>query len=81
MAETKKTQAEKRLFEARLEAIRGDFPGNTGVELNAFCRYTQRDTFDLEHIYNVLRTPIRRYDDEILGALEKMVKTNQRVAA
>lgn len=81
MAETKKTQVEKLLYQQRLEAIREELPGNTAVELNAFCRYTQRDTFEPEHIYNVLRTPIRRYDDEILECLEKMVKTNQRVAA
>lgn len=81
MAETKKTQPEKREFEARLASIREDLGGNTAVELNAFCRYTQRDTFDPEHIYNVLRTPVRRYDDAILEALEKMVKTNQKIAA
>ena len=81
MAETKKTREEKGAFESRLTAIRDELPNNTAQELNAFCRYTQRDTFESEHIYNVLRTPVRRYDDAILKALEKMVKINQQIAA
>ncbi|MGI4864192.1 MAG: hypothetical protein ACRYFZ_09745 [Janthinobacterium lividum] len=80
MAETKKTQDEKRLFNDRLAAIRDDLPPSPASELNSFCRYTQRDTFDTEHIYNVLRTPCRRYDDDILSALEKMVKTLKAAA-
>ena len=81
MAETKKTREEKELFEVRLAVIRPDLPTNTGQELNSFCRYTQRDTFEAEHIYNVLRTPVRRYDDAILEAMEKMVKVNQQINA
>lgn len=78
MAEAKKTQPEKREYEARLALVRPGLPSNTAQELNAFCRYTQRDTFEPEHIYNVLRTPVRRYDDPILWALEKMVKVHQQ---
>lgn len=81
MAETKKTRPEKLEYASRLKLIRPNLPESTAVELNAFCRYTQRDTFHPEHIYNVMRTPIRRYDDEILTALEIMVKTNQKIAA
>lgn len=80
MAETKKTQAEKREFEERLDTIRPDLPDNTAIELNAYCRYNQLATFKPEHIYNVLRTPVRRYDDDILGALEKMVSTLKTAA-
>ena len=81
MAEAKKTRDQKADYEARLSVIREELPTNTAQELNAFCRYTQRDTFESEHIYNVLRTPVRRYDDFILEALEKMVKVNQQIAA
>lgn len=75
MPKALKTQEEKRAFKARLEAIRADLPDQAGSELASFCRYTQRDVFKQNHVWNVLRQPIRRYDDEILKALESMVKT------
>ena len=75
MPKALKTQAEKQAFELRLEAIRPDLPEQAGSELASFCRYTQREVFKQAHVWNVLRKPIRRYDDEILKALEAMVKS------
>jgi len=75
MPKALKTQDEKRAYEARLEAIRAELPEQAGSELASFCRYTQRDNFKQQHVWNVLRQPIRRYDDEILKALEAMVKS------
>lgn len=75
MPKALKTQEEKRAFEARLEAIRADLPEQPGSELASFCRFTQRDVFPQSHVWNVLRKPIRRYDDDILKALESMVRS------
>lgn len=75
MPKALKTHEEKRAYKARLEAIRPDLPEQAGSELASFCRYTQREVFKQDHVWNVLRQPIRRYDDEILKALEAMVKS------
>jgi hypothetical protein len=74
MPKALKTPQEKAAYELRLEAIRSNLPEQAGSELASFCRYTQRPVFKQSHVWNVLRQPIRRYDDEILKALEAMVK-------
>lgn len=80
MPKALKTPAEKSTYKARLDAIRGDLPEQAGSELASFCRYTQREMFKQSHIWNVLRQPIRRYDDDILKALESMVKSLKSAA-
>ena len=80
MPKALKTQEEKRAYERRLGAIRAELPERAGLELAAFCRYTQRENFKQSHIWNVLRQPVRRYDDDILKALESMVKSLKMAA-
>ncbi|MDB5235439.1 MAG: hypothetical protein JWR44_2432 [Hymenobacter sp.] len=75
MPKALKNHEEKQAYKARLEVIRPDLPEQPGSELASFCRYTQRPVFNQDHVWNVLRQPIRRYDDEILKALEAMVKS------
>ncbi|RPD50016.1 hypothetical protein DNI29_04260 [Hymenobacter sediminis] len=59
-----KTQAQKADFEKKLARIRPQLPKPTVAILCAI-----RPDLDPERVQNVLRTPIRRYDDEILKAL------------
>ena len=75
MPKALKTPELKRAYEARLCAIRKDLPEQPGSELASFCRYTQRGIYKQQHVWNVLRQPIRRYDDAILKDLESMVKS------
>lgn len=75
MPKALKTREEKTEYENRLNAIRPDLPDYAGQELASFCRYTQREALKPQHVWNVLRQPVRRYDDEILKALEAMVKS------
>jgi hypothetical protein len=81
MPKALKTPEQKRAYELRLEAIRSELSEHPVMELNSFCLYTQRDKFPKKHVYNVLRVPVRRYDDEILKALEAMVKATAKLAA
>ena len=80
MPKALKTPEEKDAYALRLEAIRAELPEQAGSELSSFCRYTQRAAFKKLHVWNVLRIPIRRYDDEILKALEAMVKALKAAA-
>lgn len=80
MPKALKTTEEKQAYTARLDAIRDFLPEQSGSELASFCRYTQRETFKQAHVWNVLRQPVRRYDDEILKALESMVKSLKTAA-
>lgn len=75
MPKALKNREEKAAFERRLDTIRPDFPDQPAKELASFCRYTQREVFPRLHVWNVTRQPVRRYDDEILKAMEAMVKS------
>ena len=80
MPKALKTAAEKNAYNARLAAIRASLPAQAGRELAAFCRYTQREVFPQAHVHNVLRNPVRRYDDNILMSLEAMAKSFNKAA-
>ena len=80
MPKALKTPAEKAAYAARLEAIRPYLPAQASRELAAFCRYTQRQIFTQSHVHNVLRQPVRRYDDAILLSLEAMTKSFNKAA-
>ena len=73
MAETLKNPKEKAEYARKLAKVRPFLPGNPASVLT-----TIRPDFETEHVYNVLRTPIRRYDDDILAALIDLATPRMR---
>lgn len=62
-----KTPEEKEYFAARVDFIRSRLPSSPGVRVNTLHPHIPR-----EHVIDVLRKPVRRYNDEILAALESL---------
>lgn len=67
MPKAVKSFAEKQYFADRVNLIRPRLPSSPGVRIN-----TLHPHIPSEHVIDVLRTPVRRYNDEILAALESL---------
>jgi hypothetical protein len=66
-----KTPEDKAVFRYRLEQIRPRLKRYAALVVNSLHPHIHT-----ERVYNVLRTPIRCYDDEVLDALESIANTN-----
>lgn len=67
MAKPLKTPEEKAVFRYRVEQVRPRLKRYAALLVN-----TKRPDIDAERVYNVLRNPIRCYDDEVLNVLEEL---------
>jgi hypothetical protein len=67
MPKAVKTPQEKAYFAARVDSLRQFLPSSPGVRVN-----TLHPHIPSEHVIDVLRKPVRRYNDEILAALEAL---------
>ena len=62
-----KTPEEKAVFRYRRDQVRSKLPRYAALLVTA-----HRPDMTAEQVYNVLRNPIRSYDDEVLKALEEI---------
>ncbi|MCC3159725.1 hypothetical protein LJ737_20960 [Hymenobacter sp. 15J16-1T3B] len=74
MAKSSKTPEEKAVFRYRIEQVRPRLKRYAALLVTS-----KRPDIDAERVYNVLRNPIRCYDDEVLEVLEEIA--NVKVAA
>lgn len=75
MPKAVKTPQEKAYFAARVDFIRPSLPSSPGVRVN-----TLHPHIPSEHVIDVLRKPVRRYNDEILAALEALAMPTVEIA-
>lgn len=67
MPKPTKTPEEKAVFRYRRDQVRAKLPRYAALLLTA-----SHPKFTPEQVYNVLRSPIRCYDDSVLVALEEL---------
>jgi hypothetical protein len=67
MPKALKSPAQKQAFCKKLESLRPKLPTQAALRVT-----TLRADIPVEHVYNVLRQPTRRFDDEILSLLEQL---------
>lgn len=64
-----KTPEDKAVFRYRLNQIRPQLKRYSALLVNSL-----HPEISTERVYNVLRTPIRCYDDEVLNILEELTR-------
>ncbi|KAA9333365.1 hypothetical protein F0P96_10370 [Hymenobacter busanensis] len=74
MPKALKTPEEKAVFRYRVEQVKPRLKRYAALLVTS-----QHPEISAERVYNVLRTPVRCYDDEVLNALEELA--NLKVAA
>lgn len=74
MPKPTKTPEDKAVFRYRRDAVRAKLPRYAALLVTA-----QRPDLTAEQVYNVLRSPIRSYDDDVLNELEKIASLKAHV--